>query len=131
MVASLIVFVLGVTVGAATGTVLGALVGGLVGMLLGGLVYAVSWMRFQLRETIPTVEPHSVMCFPYAQAAECELVGDLKSGRWVDVKQCSLHRVPTEVNCDKGCLRMMNLTHVRPGQACRCEAPGPDLAQHA
>ena len=125
MVAGLIVFALGVIVGAATGTVLGALVGGIVGMLLGGLVHGLLWTRSRLRENVPTVEAHSVMCFPYAQSAECEFVGDLESGRWVDVKRCSLLRDPNHVNCDKGCIRLMNVTSVRPGEAHRRDVSAP------
>ncbi len=126
MAASLIGFVLGLAVGAATGTAFAAFAGGMVGMLLGLSVYAVGWMRSHLREAIPTVARHCVICFPYGQAAECEFVGDLKSGRWYDVIRCSLLQEPTKVECDKGCVRLMNLTRVRPGDACRCEGSGSD-----
>jgi hypothetical protein len=125
MGASLIGFALGLAVGAWTGTAFGALAGGVIGMVLGLSVHAAGWMRAQLRETVPTVERHSVMCFPYAQAAECDFVGDLKSGRWTDVRRCSLLKTPDHVDCDKGCIRLMALTGVRPGEGCRCEEPVP------
>ena len=126
MVASLIVFALGVAAGAATGTGLGAIVGGIIGLHFAAMVYAFVWLRSHLRDVVPTVEPHVVMCFPFGQAAECELVGDLASRRWVDVSRCSVQRLPDHINCDKGCVKMMNLTRVRPGAACACEgAPEP------
>jgi len=53
-------------------------------------------------------------------------VGDLRSGRWYDVRRCSLLKVPTKVDCDKGCIRLITLAHVRPGRACRCEASDSD-----
>ena len=126
MGATLIGFVLGLAVGAVTGAEFGAFAGGIVGILLGLSVYAVGWVRSHLREVIPTVARHRVMCFPYAQAAECEFVGDLKSGRWYDVRRCSLLEEPTKVDCEKDCIRLMNVTGVRPGDACGCEVSGSD-----
>jgi hypothetical protein len=111
-----ILFVLGLAVGAGMGTA-GALVGGSVGALAGLAVYAIGRMHARVSEPVPAVESHSVMCFPYGQAADCEFVGDRRSGRWYDVRRCSLLKVPTDVGCDKGCIRLMNLTHDRPGVA--------------
>jgi hypothetical protein len=124
MVASLYLFLGGVAVGAGTGSAVAALAGGMVGLLLGLAVYAGGWVRAHLRESAPVAERHSVMCFPYAQAADCDFLGDLKHRRWYDVARCSLMRVPTEVACDKGCIRMLNLARVRPGDGCSCGALG-------
>ncbi len=117
MGACLILVFLGLAVGAGTGDAFGAFAGAFVGLHLGLLVAGVRWMRAHLVEHPATVEAHAVMCFPYAQPAECELVGDLKSRRWTDVQRCSLQPDPTRVGCDKGCIRLMNATHVRPGAA--------------
>jgi hypothetical protein len=117
VIATSILFLLGLVVGAGTGDAVGAFAGGMVGILLGLTIIAVGWMRSHLRETNPTVASHSVMCFPFAQAAECEFVGDAKSGRWYDVRKCSLLQAPKSLDCDKGCVRLLNATRERPGHA--------------
>jgi hypothetical protein len=113
MVAMLILFVFGAAAGAGTGSPLAALGGGLVGLMLGLAVYAVG----RIRDRAPAdgvIETHAAMCFPYAQPAELEVLGDPERGRWVDVTWCSLHK---EMHCDKGCLRLLNVTSVRPPPA--------------
>jgi len=99
-------------VGAGTGDVFSAFAGGVLGLLVGLSVHAVRWMASRVRETTPTVERHSVMCFPYAQAADCEFVGDLRTGRWTDIRRCSL--LGKNADCEKVCIRLMNQTGVRP-----------------
>jgi hypothetical protein len=116
MGATIVGFLLGMGLGAATGNPLAALAGAVTGVLLGLSVHAIRRLRAYLREGTPTVERHQVMCFAYGQAADCELVGDLDSGRWRDVKRCSLLPLPTQVDCDKGCVRLMTQAGVRPGQ---------------
>jgi hypothetical protein len=56
------------------------------------------------------------MCAVYGVEAECDFEGDLRTLRWYDVKRCSLLSVPTQVDCDKGCLGLIKLARVRPGQ---------------
>jgi hypothetical protein len=120
MGATLIGFALGLVVGAATGTEGGAFGGAMLGMSIGLVVFGVQWMRAHLGDE-PVVERHLVMCTPYGQVAEAEFVGDLGTKRWGDVTRCSLLRDPDHVDCDKGCVALMNLAHVRPGKACACE----------
>jgi hypothetical protein len=115
-------FLLGTATGAGMGGALGALVGGFLGLHVGGAVHACSWIRSHEGASTPVVGRHSVMCFPYGQAADCELIGDPERRRWYDVARCSLMRVPTDVRCDKGCIRLMNLTRVRPGDGRAGEA---------
>lgn len=121
MGAALIGFVVGLVVGATTGTELGAFAGGVVGMLVGLAVWAFGSLRARLGDD-PTVERHRIMCTPFGQSADCEVVGDLKRGRWYDVRSCSLLQPATQVDCDKGCLRQINAAGVRPGQPCDCGA---------
>jgi hypothetical protein len=116
MVASLYLFLGGVAIGAGMGrSAVAALAGGVVGFSIGLGVAAIAWIRSHLRDTAPVTERHRVMCFPYGQAADCELVGDLDSRRWYDVARCSMKHVQSGVTCDKGCIRLMNAARVRPG----------------
>jgi hypothetical protein len=116
----LIGFVLGMVAGAATGTVGAAYGFALLGMSVGLLVHGVRWLRAHLGDE-PIVERHLVMCTPYGQVAEADFAGDRGTGRWSDVTRCSLLDDPDHVDCDKGCVALMNLAHVRPGTACGCE----------
>jgi hypothetical protein len=116
---SLIGFILGALAGAATGSALGVVLGGVLGTLLGLSVHAFGWMRSHLGNA-PTVERHRIVCAVFGQTAECDFAGDLHSGRWYDVKRCSLLSVPTRVDCDKGCLPLMMSMRTRPGRACAC-----------
>lgn len=113
MGASLIGFAIGLAVGASTGTEFGAFAGAMLGMTLGFAVYGLAWLRAHSGDE-PTVERHSVMCTPFGHAAECEFEGDLGLRRWHDVKSCSLLDDPNHVDCDKGCVRQLNLARVRP-----------------
>lgn len=121
MGAGVIGFILGALVGALTGTEIGALVGGLGGAVIGLTVHALIWMRDHLGSDA-TVERHQVMCTPFGQAADCDFVGDLQTGRWYDVKRCSLLGSDADVDCDKGCVRLMTLSHERPGRCRDCHA---------
>jgi hypothetical protein len=115
MGAILILFVLGMAVGAGTGSAAGAFVGGLIGALLALAGLGLGWLRNHVRDVDPIVEDHSVMCFRYAQAADCSFVADRNRGKWIDVAWCS-HQ-PRGVACDKTCLPLLNIARVRPGAA--------------
>ncbi len=117
MTASVIGFALGLVLGAATGTEGAAFGGAMLGMLVGLGVHGISWARAHLGDE-PVVEHHRAMCTPYGHVADVELVGDAGAGRWFDVKRCSLLEDPDHVDCDKGCVRMMNLSGTRPGGHC-------------
>jgi hypothetical protein len=119
MGATFIGFILGVLAGAVTGTELGVVAGGVLGTLLGLSVHAFGWIRSHLGDA-PTVERHRIVCAVYGQTADCDFAGDLYSGRWYDVRRCSLLPVPTRVDCDKGCLPLMTSTRTRPGRGCSC-----------
>jgi hypothetical protein len=116
MGASAIGTVFGFALGAATGTAMGAFAGAFLGMFVGLGLGGLFWMRAHLGDT-PTVERHLVMCTPFGHAADCQFEGDLETGRWYDVKSCSLLRPASQVDCDKGCLRQLQLSGVRPGRS--------------
>jgi hypothetical protein len=115
----LIGFVVGLTIGAASGSELGAFAGAVLGMGVGIAVYGARWLQAHLGDSPVTVH-HRVMCTPLGHQADCEMVGDIGQGRWYDVRSCSLLPVANEVRCDKGCVRLLNLSGVRPGEPCRC-----------
>jgi hypothetical protein len=117
MSATVIGFILGALLGALTGTEVGIATGGVAGALVGLTVHVLMWMRAHAGSA-PTLEQHRVMCTAYGQAADCEFEGDLGTGRWYDVKRCSILAEPDAVRCDKGCVRLMTLTDVRPGKRC-------------
>ncbi len=127
MGATLIGLVFGALVGALTGTELGVWSGAFVGLSIGFSIWAFAWIRDHFGEA-PVVERHRVMCDRYGQAAEIEFAGDLHSGRWYDVKSCSLQPVANEVGCHKGCVAMMKAGHVRPGVVCGCHATDQRIA---
>lgn len=119
MAASLIGFVFGAMAGAATGTVVGICAGAAAGVLIGLSIDALRWLR-SLAANAPITERHLAMCMVYGQPAECEFVGDLQSGRWTDVRSCSLSSVAGRIDCEKSCVRLIGTAHVRPGQSCSC-----------
>jgi hypothetical protein len=127
MGASLIGVIFGALAGALTGTEFGVWSGAVVGLSIGFSIWAFSWLRDHFGEA-PTVEQHRVICDRYGQPADIEFVGDLHTGRWYDVKSCSLLEVPTEVVCHKGCVAMMKAGHVQPGRACGCHMMPDRLA---
>jgi hypothetical protein len=112
--------VLGAVLGAGISGEIGAVFGAALGMFVGGAAWAIAWMRGHLGSA-PTLEHHRVMCTPFGHVAACEFEGDLATGRWYDVKRCSLLRPDVEVDCDKGCLRQLRLAGVRPGRPCDLE----------
>lgn len=120
MGAGVIGLILGFLAGALTGTQLGALAGAGTGLLIGLSVHAFGWMRSHWGDN-PVVERHLVMCTVFGHTADCDFVGDQQTGHWFNVARCSLLNDPTNVNCDKGCVRLIKAGHVRPGQACDCE----------
>jgi hypothetical protein len=117
-------FIIGLVLGASTGTgELGAFAGATMGMLIGVAVHGFGWVRDHLGDA-PTIERHRVMCTPFGHAADLELAGDVQRGRWFDVKSCSLLRPSNQVDCEKGCLRQINLSGLKPGRPCECEKAG-------
>jgi hypothetical protein len=126
----LIGFVIGLAVGALTGTELGAFAGGVLGVLAGAALHGARWLRVHLAETSVT-ERHRVMCTPLGHLADVELVGEPRSGRWFDVRRCSLLPVADRVTCDKGCVRLLDLTGVRAGAPCRCGASATPVTARA
>jgi hypothetical protein len=80
---------------------------------VGAIAAAMSWLRDNTGNN-PTVETHRLLCTPRGTHADVELVGDLGTKRWNDVRQCSLED-PDHVNCDKTCKVMMNDARVKPG----------------
>ncbi len=112
--------IFGLILGAGSGTEVGAFFGAVVGMSAGLVVYGLGWMRAHLGSA-PTVETHRLICTPQGALADCELEGDLETGRWSDVKRCSLLHPAGDVSCEKSCLRLMNDSGVKPGAACHCE----------
>ena len=119
MGASLIGLVLGALAGAVTGTELGVVTGGVLGLLVGLSIYAFGWMRSHFGNA-PVVERHLVMCDRYGQAAHVDFAGDRDNGRWYDVVGCSLLGSSAEVDCHKGCVRLMTSAHVHAGGSCSC-----------
>jgi hypothetical protein len=112
---TLIGFLLGAVIGAFTGTQLGAYAGAMLGMLVGGSIWGLGWLRRHLGDQ-PTVERHRVVCTPFGAIAEAEVVGDLGTGRWHDVRSCSLLRSERGVDCEKRCIYRLEHAGVRPGR---------------
>lgn len=112
--------VLGFILGAASGTHAGAFAGTVLGMSVGLLVFGVGWIRAH-GGGAPTIEHHRILCTPNGRAADCELEGDLVTGRWYDVRSCSLLRPANDVYCGKPCLRLIKDSGTRPGRGCDCE----------
>ncbi len=112
--------IFGLILGAGSGTETGAFFGAVVGMSAGLLVYGLSWMRNNLGSA-PTLEQHRLICTPQGALADCELEGDLETGRWTNVQRCSLLHPVNDVYCEKTCLRLMNDSGVKPGKSCHCE----------
>ena len=119
MVATLIGFVFGGLMGAATGTALGICAGAALGALIGAAVDALLWLRSLSGDT-PIIERHLAMCTVFGQTADCQFVGDLSTGRWSDVRSCSLLSTPDRVDCEKSCVRLLGLAKVRAGGTCSC-----------
>lgn len=111
--------VLGATLGAATGTQAGAFIGAVLGLTAGIVVLGISWMRVHAGNS-PVLENHRILCTPNGRVADCEIEGDLASGRWYDVHKCSLMSPENDVYCAKTCLHMINDNGVRPGGDCNC-----------
>jgi hypothetical protein len=108
-------FILGAVVGATIGGEPGGVAGGIMGALLAASLYAGRWLWAHSGDR-PVVERHRVMCTPLGSFADI--------GRWYDVERCSLEG-PGKVTCDKTCLRLVNISRVRPGRPCRCGAHEP------
>lgn len=116
MAAMVIGFLLGAIAGAAAGAGAGAYVGGVTGLSIGLGVHALGWLRAHSGDA-PTLERHRLMCTSSGTFADCELLGDLDRRRWIDVRRCSLQGADSEPACEKSCVRLMNHTGVRPGDA--------------
>lgn len=112
--------IFGLILGAGSGTEAGAFFGAVVGMSVGLLVYGLLWMRNNLGSA-PTLEQHRLICTPNGAMADCELEGDLETGRWTNVVRCTLLHPASEVDCEKSCLRLMNDSGIKPGMSCHCE----------
>ena len=102
--------VLGFAIGALLGDETGGLVG--LGVGLGGtLVYLFITdrrLKASLRDVVPVQETRKLVCIPNALVAECDLVRDEKTGKWVDVQGCSVFFPTCDVTCEKRCLALMN-----------------------
>ena len=109
MILTLTVMLVGLAIGFAMAGATGAALGAVCGVAIGMLLRAV-WPS--TRRMWPGQEVQrrsvSVMCVPKGSQAECVLVQDAATGRWVDVERCSLAPTEDDVRCPKECLRMMN-----------------------
>lgn len=119
MFAGFIGLIIGAIVGGGLAGELGAASVAPLGLFAGLTFHALAWLRAHSGDA-PVVERHLVMCTPMGHAARAELVGDLEQRRWHDVRSCSLLAEQDQVQCDKGCVRLMNLSGVRPGAARGC-----------
>jgi hypothetical protein len=50
-----------------------------------------------------------LQCPVMDRAAQCVLVRDVRTGRWIGVERCSLLPDPDAPSCDKACLRLLEL----------------------
>jgi hypothetical protein len=110
LVASMVV---STAIGFGLGFLLAGALGGILGIGL-GMVFAL--LLASSREAVEEVhddtnvhrEHERLLCVPKGQVADCVLLRDDDSGRWVDVERCSLSRPPTVPTCAKRCLVFMN-----------------------
>lgn len=100
--------------GFAIGALLGGETGGLVGLAI-GFVFTVVWLFVNDRrlktsrlDVVPKKEKRKLVCIPNALVAECDLVRDEKTGKWVDVQGCSVFFPTCDVTCEKRCLALLN-----------------------
>lgn len=119
MVLIFVCVVVGCIVGAVFGGIAGAAVGFFAGLFIGGVAYSALRARRAVREGASelTIETRRLTCIPKGQVAECQLVCDAATGKWIDVARCSLQTTHDQVTCEKPCLQMLNDSRVRPAAA--------------
>ena len=100
--------------GFAIGALLGGETGGLIGLGV-GLGVTLIWLFVTDRrlktsrlDVVPKHETRKLVCIPNALVAECDMVRDEKTGKWVDVEGCSVFFPTCDVTCEKRCLALMN-----------------------
>ena len=111
-----ILLLIGALLGAISGTQVGAFAGAVLGMTIGASIYGIGWLWAHTGNA-PVIERHRLLCTTRGTFADVELSGDLKRGRWLGVKRCSLEGGPPR--CDATCVRLIGACQ-KPGAACHC-----------
>lgn len=102
----------GLILGAAAGALIAGALGGALGALCGAGL-ALAWVSLRRnRPTIPANTPvrresHRVMCIPRGEVANCVLLRDERTGRFLDVETCSLEPEGAPPRCAKRCFDML------------------------
>ena len=87
---------------------LGAGLGAVLGCAAGGLLAAFSPIVTKVPTGTPvTQDKQSVLCENRGRVAEATFVRDAKTGRWLDVAECTLCTPQEAVTCAKRCLVLM------------------------
>ncbi len=109
--------IVGVTASVVLGAILGGVLAGILGAILGGIVgMAFFMLGSSIDDPVMHVEdaqgierqPQEVLCVPRGQKAECVFLRDPKTGRFLDIVECSMFPKRDEIDCQKRCLKMMN-----------------------
>lgn len=95
--------------GAFTADGVGAVAGAVCGAMT-GFVFFPSSKRISRppKQRTPKYIRERIVCVPEGEVADCVFQLNRRSGRWVDVRSCSLCDPATEVLCEKQCLTLMN-----------------------
>lgn len=80
----------------------------LLGILLAAGAVALARLGFR-RERWHCAQSCRFQCPRFHSDADCELVQDVRTGQWKDVRTCSLFPAEGEVPCDWDCVRRLNL----------------------
>jgi hypothetical protein len=109
---------LGVIAAVFLGGFLGLVLAGILGAVLGSVIGVVFFMLWgSVDDPAVHVAPDmegvervkdEALCIPRGQNAECVFLRDEETGEYLDIVECSMFPEPTEVDCQKRCLKMMN-----------------------
>ena len=83
-----------------------------VSYVLGALVIAAIFAlaRLGLGAQSPRVRQQRRFVCPHMLVpVDCDIVQDVRTGQYKEVRRCSLFSHPEEVACDRGCLKRLNL----------------------
>jgi hypothetical protein len=80
----------------------------LLGLLLVAVVAALAWLGLR-GERYRCSQVCSFVCPRSRDHVECELVWDMRTGQWKDVRSCSLYAGAERVPCEWECARRLNM----------------------
>jgi hypothetical protein len=85
-----------------------AWVGVLYAVLCAAAVAALVFLGLR-RTSCRSAQACGFMCPNYRSYVDCEIVQDVRTGQWKELRSCSIYRRVADLPCDQDCVRRLNL----------------------